>query len=405
MKLSFCLVACLLLGAASTPTFATDARIDTQIRWRAENDNRAFDGTAVSSQYLRSRLGLHLDSDEKDTHVFVQIQDSRRLGDENSGSLSNDSNLGVHQAFLKVDNVFSPKLSIQVGRFEVNHGAQRLVGAVGWHNVGRSLDGVLLHGAGPRGSLQAFQLKLAEQSGVRPDIDTNLYGLYGHLVKANADGFVYYDRNDRKTKSDRVLDRWTIGAHTNRKLMEEKGDVVATVAFQTGSAGSNDISAFMIAAEVGAKPIEGKPHRVAVGVDYVTGDDDPSDDEIKAFNNMYYTGHKFRGAMDLFLGSNSGGLMDLYGKGAYFAPHAWKLQVHAHLFQTAEDFTLADNSSSSSLGAEIDFFATKKDIGRAQFDVGGSVFFPSEDWQGSDADPALWGFMSWTVNLSSDVGK
>ena len=50
----------------------------------------------------------------------------------------------LHQAYFSVNKLFDLPLNLKLGRMELSYGPQRLIGAVGWHNVGRSFDGGIL---------------------------------------------------------------------------------------------------------------------------------------------------------------------------------------------------------------------------------------------------------------------
>ena len=88
-----------------------------QMRWRTEYDGKDFNnGTALNEfSLLRTRVNLKVTA-IKDAVVYFQIQDSRNLG-MNSSGLSNDTNLGVHQGYLKLKDLFAENLSLQLGRW------------------------------------------------------------------------------------------------------------------------------------------------------------------------------------------------------------------------------------------------------------------------------------------------
>jgi hypothetical protein len=141
-------------------------------------------------------------------------------------------------------------------------------------------------------------------------------------------------------------------------------------------------------------------YRAALGIDYASGDDNPADDDYNAFDNLYYTGHKFRGYMDLFTPSNTEGLMDVYLRQGLSPAKDWTLAGDVHLFRTAAGYrSVKDGKETKARGLELDVLARTTKLQKAILEVGGSVFFPSEDWQGKDADPALWGYAMVTVKL------
>jgi hypothetical protein len=68
--------------------------------------------------------------------LFVQLQDSRQFREETS-TLADGSadNIDFHQADLKLDQLSSAPLSLTLWRQELAYGGQRLIGAVGYHNL------------------------------------------------------------------------------------------------------------------------------------------------------------------------------------------------------------------------------------------------------------------------------
>ena len=153
-------------------------QIGGEIRFRVEGDARDFDSDTDphSYHYLRTRLALDFHADTR-ARVFIQAQDSRVLGQPTSGTLDNDDNLGIHQAFAHLDGYLTEGLYHCIGRFEYAKGNQRLLGTVGWHNVGRAWDGVMSGYACEKLTVEGFLLKNEEGELLRND-DKDLFGVY-----------------------------------------------------------------------------------------------------------------------------------------------------------------------------------------------------------------------------------
>ncbi|MEE8573821.1 MAG: alginate export family protein, partial [Thermodesulfobacteriota bacterium] len=191
MKRFFVLaIAVVALAAMSVPASAA-VDFGGQIRVRGEwRDNVLFQDNYDSGTYddrdqayinQRVRLtGVAHPTD--DTTVKITIQDTREWGvngtrvpnggpwltDENNANCysrssddSGDDNLqgdtwnrnvtqdehcnglDMHESWVKIDDLFGfDGLSIKVGRQEMNFGDQRLIGAFGWNEYGRSFDAV-----------------------------------------------------------------------------------------------------------------------------------------------------------------------------------------------------------------------------------------------------------------------
>ena len=145
----------------------TEVNFDGQVRVRGELDRKSFDPNQEHFQaqtFMRTRFGVSAVVDGN-AEAYVQFQDSRVLGSSGqSGSLGTFENIDLHQAFLKVNRVFVDGLGFKAGRFEVNFGNQRVFGAVGWHNVGRSWEGFMGWYKGEKYTLNFFDLKKFEMN-------------------------------------------------------------------------------------------------------------------------------------------------------------------------------------------------------------------------------------------------
>ena len=158
---------------------AGKVKIQGQVRTRFEwNDNDFQIGSADLAHLLRTRVSV-IGAPYEKTLVVVQAQDSRRFGEETStlGDGSGDQ-IDFHQAYLQLDQVFDQPIALKVGRQEIVYSGQCLVGAVGWHNVGRAFDAVTVR-IGRDSYVDLFNAKLGE--GGR--LDRNLYGVYGHVAE------------------------------------------------------------------------------------------------------------------------------------------------------------------------------------------------------------------------------
>ena len=115
-------------------------------------DERVWTDTTTqgNTSYLQTRLNAVFQP-SYDVKVMVQLQDSRITGSEVYGdstkphlaTLLDGSAAGfdLHQGYVQLTDLFINNLDLKLGRYEVSYGPQRLIGAVGWHFIGRSFDG------------------------------------------------------------------------------------------------------------------------------------------------------------------------------------------------------------------------------------------------------------------------
>lgn len=383
--------------------------LNGQIRERTEFDGRSFyeGANTIERSFLRTRLGLDFKR-IRHTVIYFQVQDSRNLG-TNSGGLENDDNLGVHQAFIRFKFPHWDRLWVQLGRFEVQYGRQRFIGTEDWSNVGRTFDGVRFGYDGDVVTVDAFLLKINERGFDFPPRagDHNFYGVYTKWLDRHLHIFYLldYDNQESSPGSDEPsLARWTLGGYYHRKT-SGGFDVKLDAAYQAGSyhrINVDNISAYMFSGEFGFKFVKSsiKP-RIAGGFDITSGDDGTDPDELNTYNNLYYTGHKFRGYMDYFVENPFAGLLDLFVR-LEMAPlrDLW-MDLDVHYFRTMEEYYIVDPiiafEKSSKVGEEIDFTAGYRIYDGFETQGGASFFFPSEDWQGQDAKTGTWFYFMFTA--------
>jgi len=267
--------------------------VKSQFRYRYESVQKDVNQETMTNNYnlLRSRVGLRFNTNEN-VSVFFQIQDSRILGEEASTMDGTADQLDMHQAYLNFSNPFDLPVSVKLGRYETKYANERLIGAVGWHNIGRSFDGVTLSHQMEKGNVSLFGYKVSESLRDNDEDDLNFYGVWGNLQlceRMNSDLFVLW----RKQFGTDRLNEFTLGTNLNGTLGPLKGTL--ELAYQTGQLDANrDIYATMVAVNLNYKleDVILNPS-VLAGIDYLSGDNDPADDKYKVFNTLYATNHKF----------------------------------------------------------------------------------------------------------------
>lgn len=398
------LALCALAPALAQETTFPSYSLDGQLRYRYEWSDRDFDAgrDGVAFNLLRTRLGVHF-LPAAHTEVFVQFQDARTLGEETSTLTDGAAdNLDLHQGFLRLSDLFGAPVDLQLGRFEVRYGGERLLGAVGWHNVGRSFDGVRLRLHPDRLSLDVFNLKQTEALEPGGTGDLNVFGAYGDaklLAGYATQGYVIWQRGNPSS----TLNRYTAGAYLrgrSGRLMPE-----AELAYQGGTLDDRDVSAFLVALQLGyAFPDVTAAPVLTAGVDYLSGDDDPDDGTVKVFDTLYATNHKFYGFMDFFLNlpvhTLGLGLRDVHAGVAVTPEKGLTLRLTYHNFSANEDFNLADGTTTTRFGDEVDVTAVYRYNPKVAFTGGASLFVPGaifEQTRGDDT--ATWLYLMTTVTL------
>jgi hypothetical protein len=413
------LVTLALAGTAAAQTTQFD--VNGELRVRNENDNRDFNSTTDTKSFnvMRTRLGVSV-RPATDMNVFVQVQDSRVHGQEASvtadPSVQEDGKLDLHQGFFKVDNLAWPGFGIQAGRMEVRFGNQRLIGVDDWANVNRSFDGVMAHVNRSRFNGQFLWANLNESDNTvvgdpseQNKADATMQAVIGTVVvndNANTDLFVINARDKRTSSADDDARLTTFGARVHGKVVE-KVDYSVEGSWQvgvveTGPATENDVSANMVGAEVGVTvgDVE-RPVRFGVGFDRLSGDDNVTDTEQKAFNTLFGDNHTFYGLADLVPLDN--GLQDIKVNAAATlwsnANNVVKVGGEFHNFRLVEVATGAE----SALGNEVDVHASWAYRERFVPTVGVSAFVPGAAVPGPapmvEADNSYWFYAQGTVSF------
>ncbi len=416
---------CVSLAIGGTALAETKVDVTGQVRYRSEFDRRNFNSNMYKLEkfsFLRTRINVAAEVAEN-AHAFVQFQDSRLIGGMTAGganqsaTLADGKNVDVHQAYLKLDNLFGEGWGAQAGRFVVNFGNQRVFGEVGWDNVGRSWEGVTSWYDNPSVKIATWALKAIEMKSLTGNRDFDVYGYSVDLKKSKASFFGMLERNAKRDNiGNRTMNRFNFGGHvkhTKNQIDFEANGVYQLGTISTAFAGAStksivgsavalaptngetvlDIKAFLFTGELGYNFPGSKKARIALAVDIASGDDDATDTDYKTYNNLYYTGHKFRGYMDYFLKSNSGGLMDLIFRSKFSPTNGWIVKSDVHYFKTLQDYIDFNAVATTDVGIEIDITVITTRVKGAKIVNGLSVFLPKDSFaKALDSDPGIWGY-------------
>jgi hypothetical protein len=354
-----------------------------QIRQRYEMVDKDFlDTTGFNNQnYLRTRFAVSYQNE--DMMTFIQLQDSRIFGTETSTLTDGTADaLDIHQAYFKLNNVYNLPLSVKVGRFETNYGPQRFIGAVGWHNIGRSFDGVILNYTNGFANVDFFNFKQVEAGTIEDEGDYNVRGAYaklnlmeGHTTQA----FLIQDD-----------ERMTIGGYGKGSFSSLSYET--EFATQSGAESNNvDFGGMMYAFNGGIK-VAGMT--LSAGIDFISGDDSTTPDVNEAFNTLYATNHKYYGYMDYFLNlpihTNGLGLQDIHVKVS-------GVKVAGHVLNAAYHIFNADQSSDS-FGNELDVTVIHKLADNVKLVGGYSIFMPGK-LKAEDGSNGTFAYLMTIVNF------
>ncbi len=168
----------ILIFVISALAAGNDLNITGEVRYRSENFNN-FNNALIKNDvdsYLRTRLNMAFEP-INNVGIYLQFQNSRLFGEETSTLDGSADNIDLHQGFISINNLFDSPLNIDIGRYEVNYGNERLIGGHDWHNVGRSFDGITIKYENQNYSYDLFDFRLND-SELFPTIgDKRLLGI------------------------------------------------------------------------------------------------------------------------------------------------------------------------------------------------------------------------------------
>jgi len=378
-----------------------------RVRWEFWN-NYNFD-SANDDDFGLLRLRLHGDLHAGE-HVRVFV--------EGKSATATDRDLPGGRRTLDVDeldlqNAFVDLITpagdwtgiLRLGRQELSYGAQRLISPLDWSNTRRTWDGgriILKNSTWRIDSFATQYVPVDKYDFNQPDSDQKFYGVYA--VHDVADLKLKYDlyalRLDRDHASTGTPaiddDRYTTGLRLNGTCPLTGVEYDVEGGWQFGDAGESDIEAWFAAAELGytLADVAMKP-RVYIGYDYASGDDNPDDNKVKTFNQLYPLGHAYLGYIDVVGRQN----IEAFSLGASLWPVAKKIQAKAdyHMFNRAETEDALYNAGgaivrkgsdgeSKDIGSEIDLTVTYKINRETTAWVGYSHFFAGDFIEESGPD-------------------
>lgn len=419
------MVSFLMLGAMTAD--AADVTFGGRIRPRYEHWNLQNSDAGFINMLVRLQAKAKIDDN---TSAFVQLQSNSRFGNslQDSATFSpgapaqpNDSttDVGVHQAYFTLNNLFGAPIDLQVGRQEVILDGHRLFGNTVWTQGMQSHDAIrLTHSHDNMTLLYAFS-KGAERAaqgdagGIfanggstddNDDLDVHIgWANFKGLLGKNSNTSAYLVLVDQDCATAAVCggqqlgsaDFWTIGARQAGGFgnISYRGEFY----YQTGKSnlatptgGNGDYDAFMIGLRAGYKAnnVAMKPS-ITLWYDYLSGSDraDLAAGDQSDFRTLFDTGHKYYGLMDFFLGGPTGngpshpvgGLVDYAVKLSVQPMAKTTLKVDLHHFEVAEDdVNVATGSGPSSLGQEIDVTLVHKYSPSTKISIGYSHMFAND---------------------------
>lgn len=339
---------CLLIGAAAgaqglplwkggegSLSLLLEERARWEIREDADFTNESEDRNAFVGNRFRTGLDLRIGTSFR---VFAEGQDSRHWGADADAAKISGRNSDLRQAYVEVRGLGGVSgLSTKLGRQELSFGEERLVGAFGWSNVGRSFDAAKVRFESGGLSLDAFLARARRRPLLSDTPDQTLSGVYAGFLQ---------DRKDLKAEAYALLKRdggltpGELGGRSRSRIPTFGGRVLWTPvaglqlalesAWQTGERGPDRHRADAQSLRVTwAIPSEAG---VSLGAEWnrASGDEDPFDGRSGSFDNLFPTNHNKYGLMDYHNWSN---LREVKIFGAVLIREGLRLEAEVHDFR------------------------------------------------------------------------
>lgn len=361
-----------------TLLFTQDIKLGATLRTRFESVDKDFIDSTTFNSFHAQRSRIHISFNQNDVELFFQLQDFRLMGSESSTLLDGSSdNFDLHQGFIKISKLMFLE-SFKLGRFEQAYGNQRIMGTVGWHNIGRSFDGAVLSHIILNHKIDYFKFSLSE---TYPELLDERDGFVSGINVSFHEGIQFINETLFVIDNDRKTSHTSLG-HSLGNL-----NINSEFGYQFGHVDSIDQQSWMASFSLSYNL---KSLYINSGIDLISGDNS-STAVNESFNTLFSTNHKFYGSMDYFLNlpvhTNNLGLINFY-----LVSKTQKLPINLntslHYFLSHQE----DKNGNNIFGTEIDISLSKiiKEDVNATF--GYSIFLPGKLKSESDQN-AQWFFL------------
>jgi len=386
-----------LITFPSTLLFASDYDLSADVRYRLENDKSSMvlPGRQSSINTLRSRIGLRFIGATASAHFT--LQDSRILGDVRNGLNETQdvfSYTFLHQAYF---HFRYRKQLLQLGRFELPLGEERIMSTNNWNLYGRSFEGLLVKSKHRIGELQMFVLSVREEQSLlnystsvllgvedlndseyahNDKLDGGIRGAYFSMKMKNRNipAMEIYAIDYRFLPQDTIVTdtkhSYTIGLRS--EVLYNSFSFEGETALQTG----DNIFGSLLSLNLKYKTdIFYWLKDIGLGFEYISGDDTTTLDKSEGFSKRFGARHKFHGYYDYlghksFFGNNHSGLLEFNLKANIDFLRESDMLASFHSF--------TEQSSGKSIGQELDITLNKKVSSELSFNQGLALYFPTE---------------------------
>lgn len=382
-----CLVA---YRAAAQFTLSAEVRPRTEFR---NGFKTLTDESKDPAFFTEQRSRLYADYASDDIKVRVAFQDIRIWGESPQIFKEELGKTFISEAWGQY--YFNPTFSIKAGRQIISYDNQRFLGGLEWAQQGRRHDALLFIYEGLENNTKLHFGLAYNQDSDTPEpgwLQADGAGFYSVGGNYKTMQYAWFNKgfensslsllalNAGYQNADSTMsNKQTFGAIGATKLGAVK--LAGDLYYQTGAFTGRNVNALLAGINATfTTPVT----PLTFGVEYISGDDDPTDNTIRSFSPDFGTNHAHNGFMDyFFVGPANGavGVTDIYLKTS-FKVAGGALNVHAHEFLTGSTQQAGDGTDlERAMGTEIDLVFTKKLKGGVTWNLGYSQMFATDTMQ------------------------
>lgn len=379
----------LFFASFTLSSIAQEFDLSAELRSRYENRHgfkTLIDKNQDAANFISQRSRINFNFTNANLIFKISVQNVRTWGDVST--LNNDDTASsFHEAWAiaKLKN----NISLKIGRQEIIYDDSRIFGNVNWVQQARSHDAFLIkYNPNANNRLDiGFALNANAQTVVHNPYNNIAgykamqYAWYhgkfnniGLSLLALNTGFEYTNIIDNESQIDYMQ---TFGTRLTYKKGAFKADLSGYI--QTGNLTEQSVSTSYIGANVSYNL--NTSFTAGVGMELLSGkDSNDASNDIKSFNPIFGTNHKFNGWMDYFYVGNHGNNVGLTDVNCFisYKKNKFSAKVIPHLFMTAADLYEGSELLDSQLGSEIDIALGYKINSDISINGGFSIMFATD---------------------------
>ncbi|GAB4293548.1 MAG: alginate export family protein [Marinilabiliales bacterium] len=340
------------------------------------------DSSTDFAAFVSQRTRISMDYKDEKLNTKLTLYDFRVWGDQIWKS--DQPSTGIFEAWAEI--FLTSNLSIRAGRQALHYDNGRLLSRVNWNQIGAAHDAVLF-----RYKKDKFNIDMGmafNQS------SQNLFSTtYKNINNYKEMGFLWINRNfdNFDISALSIVDgyqvsysvpvdyaRITAGLITKYKL--NNFDFQLRLFGQGGhSKTGEELMAYYNKTDITYNINE--KYKITAGLEIISGDSDPLDNNDNAFDLVLGSRHAFNGNMDYYSDPSTTankGLINPYMLLTFQLNENNQFCLNYHYFMLNQEYEYLNNNLDRFLGHEIDLLYTKKISENVDVQSGYSIMFASE---------------------------